>query len=183
MRTSSDRGIAMVAVLLVMLLVSALMVGFTAVVMSDQRFRGLDRDHTAAFYAAHAGLEKLTTDLGNLFFVTVAPTVAQLNALQAPAVQPVIQGISFLQPDGSSGYTLNRQAATFTTIASGPYQGLIALVEPYHVDVTARTSGGGEVHLQREVHAVAIPVFQFGYFSHVDLSFFAGPLFNFGGRV
>src|SRR5713226_4773544 len=127
MRTSSDRGIAMVAVLLVMLLVSALMVGFTAVVMSDQRFRGLDRDHTAAFYAAHAGLEKLTTDLGNLFFVTVAPTVAQL----------------------------------------------IALVEPYHVDVTARTSGGGEVHLQREVHAVAIPVFQFGYFSHVDLSFFA----------
>jgi len=30
---------------------------------------------------------------------------------------------------------------------------------------------------------VAIPVFQFGMFSDVDLSFFAGPNFNFGGRV
>jgi len=107
MRTSSERGIAMVATLLVMLLVSALMVGFTAVVMSDQRFRGLDRDHTAAFYAAHAGLEKLTTDLGNLFFVTVAPTAAQLNGLQTVANQPAIQGITFVQPDGTSGYTLN----------------------------------------------------------------------------
>jgi hypothetical protein len=183
MRSSSDRGIAMVATLLVMLLVSALMVGFTAVVMSDQRFRGLDRDRTAAFYAAHAGLEKLTTDLGNLFFVTVAPTAAQLAAIQAAANQPPIPGISYVQADGTSGYALTKRPATFTTIASGPYQGLIALVEPYNVDVTARTSGGGEVHLAREMHAVAIPVFQFGFFSDVDLSFFAGPVFNFGGRV
>src|SRR5712692_6698398 len=147
MRTSSERGIAMVATLLVMLLVSALMVGFTAVVMSDQRFRGLDRDRTAAFYAAHAGLEKLTTDLGNLFFVTVSPTAAQLNTLQAAVNQPSLQGITFVQADGTSGYVLSRQAATFSTIASGPYQGLIALLEPYRVDVTARTNGGGEVHL------------------------------------
>ena len=30
---------------------------------------------------------------------------------------------------------------------------------------------------------MAIPVFQFGIFSDVDLSFFAGPNFDFGGRV
>ena len=33
------------------------------------------------------------------------------------------------------------------------------------------------------MEAVAIPVFQFGMFSDVDLSFFAGPNFDFGGRV
>jgi hypothetical protein len=39
------------------------------------------------------------------------------------------------------------------------------------------------VHLSRTIESVAIPVFQFGTFSDVDLSFFAGPNFNFGGRV
>ena len=37
--------------------------------------------------------------------------------------------------------------------------------------------------LQRQVQVVAIPVFQFGIYSDSDLSFFAGPPFNFGGRV
>ena len=30
---------------------------------------------------------------------------------------------------------------------------------------------------------MSIPVFQFGTFSETDLSFFPGPVFNFGGRV
>ena len=49
--------------------------------------------------------------------------------------------------------------------------------------MTAKTATGGEVHLVRTMEAVAIPVFQFGMFSDVDLSFFAGPNFDFGGRV
>ena len=68
-------------------------------------------------------------------------------------------------------------------IKTGPYEGLIALQTPYQIDVTAKTSTGGEVHLSRTIESVAIPVFQFGTFSDVDLSFFAGPNFNFGGRV
>src|SRR4029077_19944772 len=69
------------------------------------------------------------------------------------------------------------------TIASGPYAGLIGLLTPYTIDVTARSLAGGEVHVQRGLQTVAIPVFQFGMFSDVDLSFFAGPDFTFGGRV
>ena len=49
--------------------------------------------------------------------------------------------------------------------------------------MTARAATGGEVHLVRTVESVAIPVFQFGIFSEIDLSFFAGPDFDFGGRV
>ena len=79
MRTSNERGIALITTLLVMMLMAALMVGFTAVVMSDQRFRGIDRDRTQAFYAAHSGLEKLTVDLGNLFKVSVAPTAGAVD--------------------------------------------------------------------------------------------------------
>ena len=49
--------------------------------------------------------------------------------------------------------------------------------------MTARTTGNAEVRMQRVMQTVAIPVFQFGIFSENDLSFFAGPDFNFGGRV
>ena len=44
-------------------------------------------------------------------------------------------------------------------------------------------SAGAEVRLRREIETVAVPIFQFGLFSQTDLSFFAGPNFNFGGRV
>ena len=56
------------------------------------------------------------------------------------------------------------------TIKTGPFEGLIAQQTPYQLDVTARTATGGEVHLIRTMEAVAIPVFQFGMFSDVDLS-------------
>jgi hypothetical protein len=49
--------------------------------------------------------------------------------------------------------------------------------------VIAQSSSGGEVRLERSVQTVGIPLFQFGIFSQTDLSFFAGPDFNFGGRV
>jgi hypothetical protein len=49
--------------------------------------------------------------------------------------------------------------------------------------VTARLPDASEASLTRTLQTVAIPVFQFGIFSENDLSFFAGPNFNFGGRV
>jgi hypothetical protein len=48
---------------------------------------------------------------------------------------------------------------------------------------TAHTTTNGEARLRRALQTVAVPVFQFGTFSETDLSFFAGPNFNFGGRV
>ena len=70
-----------------------------------------------------------------------------------------------------------------TTVSSGPFQGLVGLATPYTMTVTARLPDGSEASLTRTLQTVAIPVFQFGIFSENDLSFFAGPNFNFGGRV
>src|SRR6267378_6309272 len=77
MRHTNESGIAMITTLLVLMLMSALLVGFTTIVMSDQRYRFIDRDRGQAFYAASAGVEKLTADLGNLFLEFVAPTNAE----------------------------------------------------------------------------------------------------------
>ena len=204
----------MITTLLVLMLMSALLVGFTAVVMSDQRYRFIDRDRGQAFYAASGGVEKLTADLGNLFFATIAPTGTQVTALTA--TKPSITGVTYTATNaptalpasslssyycgpapktvtivGGNGYTImfctdatgNPVATTTSPVKSGAYEGLIAAQTPYQIDVTARTATGGETHLIRTMEAVAIPVFQFGMFSDVDLSFFAGPNFDFGGRV
>lgn len=213
MQRHNERGIALLTTLMVMMLVSALLVGFTAVVMSDQRYRFIDRDRGQAFYAAAGGLEKLTADLGNQFLTAAAPTQAQLAALTSTSAKPVIPNITFTAPlaadtvptssltrctapntvvsVGAPGYTLRycaTPAGTPTTsttapIKTGPYEGLIALQMPFQLDVSARTATNGETHLVRSMEAVAIPVFQFGIFSDVDLAFFAGPSFGFGGRV
>jgi len=95
MRTHDEQGIAMITVMLILMLMSALLVGFTTVVMSDQRYRFIDRDRGQAFYAASAGIEKLTADIGNLFNEYVAPTAAQVTALTASTALPVISGITF----------------------------------------------------------------------------------------
>ena len=52
---------------MVLMLVSALMVGFVSAIIADQRASGLDRDQTQAYAVAHAGLEQLTSDLSALF--------------------------------------------------------------------------------------------------------------------
>ncbi|HEY6305251.1 MAG TPA: hypothetical protein VI488_02180 [Candidatus Angelobacter sp.] len=49
--------------------------------------------------------------------------------------------------------------------------------------MTALRPGGEEVKMIRNVEIALIPVFQFGVFSSSDLSFFAGPQFDFSGRV
>jgi hypothetical protein len=69
------------------------------------------------------------------------------------------------------------------SIAEGANAGLIAQVIPFSFETVANTTAGAEARLKREVQVALIPVFQFGIFSDSDLSFFAGPPFNFGGRV
>jgi Tfp pilus assembly protein PilX len=184
----NERGMALIAAMMVMLLMSALMIGFTTIVMSDQRYRGIDKDRTRAFYGAQSGLEKLTVDLGNLFLTNVAPTNAQIAALSNNP--PVIPNVTFVAPQGVTAYGITPvpcnpqgQFSCNAQIQTGSYQGLMAIKQKYNVDVVAKTPAGGEAHLTRVVESVAIPVFQFGIFSDVDLAFFAGPNFNFGGRV
>ena len=200
-RRNPEAGVALLSALLVLVLLSALLVGFISSVNADQTASGANRDQTQAYAAAHAGVEKLTADLGQLFENNFAPTNAQVDALATAAMQPTIDGIQYLSPNGSSGYRItytdtrgaNGQPPADGSpdlkrwdgwpISSGQYEGLTGLITPYNIEVTARTTGGAEVRMRREIQTVGIPVFQFGIFSENDLSFFAGPNFAFGGRV
>src|SRR3979409_512649 len=116
-RQTNESGIAMITTLLVLMLISALLVGFTTVVMSDQRYRFIDRDRGQAFYAASGGLEKMTADLGNLFLAQVAPTATQLSNLTTSGSQPTIANVTFtgpLAPDTLPTSSLTRCVAPNT---------------------------------------------------------------------
>jgi hypothetical protein len=191
MKKNNEQGIALVATILILALMGALLVGFVALATSDQFAGRAGRDQSRAYAAAHAGLEKLTSDLGQLFATNYGPSCADVNALVAAGQAPVLPLVQYTAPGGGSGYAITYNCVggvpqtppTPRTITTGPYQGFQGLVTPYEIIVTARTTSGSEVRMRRGMQTVAIPVFQFGMFSENDLSFFAGPNFNFGGRV
>ena len=205
MRTRPEKGIALITALLILLLVSTMMVGIGWMVMGDQKLGGNMNDRQLAYYGAEAGMEELTASLTNAFDANYALDATAINGLMTNPGPPTnLLQVQYLAPGSTtngSGYVIqftpcttvsascpvanaNLPATSWGTIPTGAqYAGLVGLMTPYTLTVTSHTLLGSEVKLEREVQTVAIPVFQFGMFSQTDLSYFAGPQFNFGGRV
>jgi len=191
-----EQGIALATTMMILLLLSTMIAGIAWLVLGDQKLGGNNKDRQLAFYGAEAGMESLTASLENLFDANYAPDQTAINTLlTTPGPPSNILGVQYLAPGSTtagSGYQIafvpsttnaNLPSTSWGTIPSGTYSGLVGLMTPYTLTVTAHTLSGSEVRLQRYVQTVGIPVFQFGFFSQMDLSFFAGPNFNFGGRV
>jgi len=191
MRYAGEKGMALATSILVLLLISTMIVGMSWMVMTDQKLGGNNQDRQLAFYGAEGGMEALTAGIENLFDQNPAVTCAQITGPGGVTSAPPtdMPNVQYLNPDGTPGYNAifncvaGSPANAFSTITTGSYAGLYAQTTPYTLQVTARTSGGSEVKLQREIQTVAIPIFQFGMFCQTDCDFFAGPVFNFGGRL
>jgi hypothetical protein len=190
-RTKKENGVALVTVLLILFLVSALVVGMSWMVMSDQRLGGNNANRETAFYGSEAGMEKMTADMGNIFAQQGSLTAGNITTIIA--APPIIPGVTYVNSLGASTYNIGCPDPTVvcagpvtqnaTIRPPSPYAGMSGLITPFTLSVAAHTNMGSEVKLQRQVQLVAIPVFQFGIFSNTDLSFFNGPPFDFGGRV
>ena len=99
-RFGKDAGIALLTTLLLLFLMSSLLVGFSVLLVSDQQLAGANNDQVKAFYAAEAGMEQMTANLGNLFSQTYSPSIAQITALQT--TPPSFPGIVYQTGDGSA---------------------------------------------------------------------------------
>src|SRR5580692_10038457 len=126
-RFPKDAGVALITSLLLLFLMSSLLVGFCILLISNQQLAGSNNDDVTAFYGAEAGLEQMTSNLGDLFAQTYSPTGTQINNIALNP--PLIPGIQFLESNGTSGYTIaagaydsnGNPAPTISTIKSGTY--------------------------------------------------------------
>jgi len=183
--TSRSRGFTLIAALLLLTLMSGIAVGVIMLVGSETRMGGNNKESNVAYYGAEAGMEKLTADLAQLYQVSLAPSptaIANLaNNPPTPAMVPNMNYVESIKPTvvDAAGNPL----ATWGTISAGPNAGLTAEKVLYTLQVNATRPGGANVNMLRNVEVALIPVFQFGVFSDSDLSYFAGPRFDFRGRV
>jgi hypothetical protein len=152
-------------------------------VMSEKKISGSDVENNSAYYASEAGMEKMMADLANLYTIRQSPTVAEITNLSN--FPPQLPGVTYPEyayafPLGTPG---GAPSSSVRNISSGPNAGLIAQIIPLSLQVTAQMPGTSQVRMTRSVEVALIPVFQFGVFSDSDLSYFAGPTFDFAGRV
>lgn len=178
-----QRGAALIGALLLLFMAAALAVGITYLVMSERKVSGSDAENNSAYYAAEAGMEKMMADLANLYSIRQAPTVAEItNLANFPPALPNVTypEYSYAFPLGTPGGAPSSQVRN---ISSGPNAGLVAQIIPLSLQVTAQRPATGQVRMIRNIEVALIPVFQFGVFSDSDLSYFAGPTFDFAGRV
>src|SRR5205807_1715058 len=152
---------------------------------SETRMGGNNKESTVAYYGAEAGMEKLTADLAQLYQVSLAPSPAAIanlaNNPPTPAMVPNVNYVESIKPTVVDA--AGNPVATWGTISAGPNAGLTAEKVLYTLQVNATRPGGANVNMLRNVEVALIPVFQFGVFSDSDLSYFAGPRFDFRGRV
>ncbi len=73
------RGFTLIAVLLLMVLMSALAIGLMYMVNTEARVGGSDLENSLAYHAAEGGMEKMTADLATLYASNQAPTVGRLH--------------------------------------------------------------------------------------------------------
>jgi type IV pilus assembly PilX-like protein len=174
-------GFALIGTLLFLVLLSALAVTLTYTVRTEKRIGGSDQEGNLAYYDAEAGMEKMTADLGSLYVKNQSPSAQQIIDLgkDKPALPDVGYKYDLLVAKNADGSPVSR----VQTVSSGDEAGLSALIIPITLDVTATRVSGAQVHLTRQVEVAQIPVFQFGVFSDTDLSYHAGPNFDFAGRV
>ncbi|HOM98666.1 MAG TPA: hypothetical protein PLM33_00275 [Acidobacteriota bacterium] len=175
------KGFALPALLLLLLVFTALSVGLFHLATSAMQVNGTDMDATRAYYGAEGAMEKMMSDLTTLFTARQSPSVAEIRGLEA--LVPDLPEITYpeyvydVPVEGGAPKTEVRH------VSAGANEGLMAYIMPLTLHVTARGPADAEVRMERDIEVALIPVFQFGMFSDTDLSYHPGPDFDFGGRV
>jgi Tfp pilus assembly protein PilX len=206
-----SRGFTLIAALLLTLLLSALAVGLIYTVSSEQRMGGNDLEGNIAYYQAESGIENLTANLSQLYQSSQSPDAASILALESPSLAPNMisgsnitnttynQNISWpsTQSNGTPCPNAPNPCGAWDIVGSGQDQGMVASLIQFNLSISASrastageattnngiTPNGASMYLSRTVEVALLPAFEFGVFCNTDCDYFAGPNFNFGGRV
>jgi len=171
---------------MLLFLLSGLAIGMLMMVNTEVKVGTQDVQNNLTFHASEGAIEKMTSDIANLFNQELSPSPTDLENLATSPGPPVLSGITF--PAG--GYTITpvlnaagNIAETPAVVPAGPYAGLNAELMQVNLQATAQGLLGDEVQMTRTVEVALIPVFQFGVFADGDLSFFTNPTLTFNGSI
>ena len=206
-----SRGFTLIAALMLTILLSGVAVGLLYMVGNEARMGGNDLEGNLAYYGAEAGIENLTSQLSTLYQSSQSPDAASITALTSSANFPTqvsgsnITNMNYVetitwpatQSNGQPCSNPPNPCGSWDIVGSGSDQGMVASLIPFTLQVTAtRQAGAGQtsaystaaatgasVNLTRTVEVALLPAFEFGVFCDGDCDYFAGPPFNFGGRV
>jgi len=179
-----SRGFTLIASLLVLALLSGIAISLLFMVQGAGQVGNNDLETNRAYYGAESGMELLTANLAALYQQSQSPTPAQLTALaNNPPTNSMISSMNYQESVTWTPDANGNPKASVSVISSGTNAGLTAEIIPLTLKVSATRPGGASVNMTRGVEVALIPLFQFGVFSDSDLSYFAGPNFNFAGRV
>jgi len=185
-----EKGVALIAALLLLILMSALAVALLYKVNYEQSLQATDTGSNVAFYGAEAGMENMMAGLNSLYHLQAAPLCSDVNALTSTTNQPPVSDVGVTYPtyqitlqNGTPLTACSTPPSQIQTISTGQNAGVKAQVVPLTMTVSALRSTGEVVSMIRQVEVARLPIFQFGVFSESDLSFFPGPTFDFNGRV
>src|SRR5262252_8365920 len=99
---TNERGAALASSLIILSILAAVSMTVLAVVTHESRIAGSDLQRTQTFYAAAAGIEKMTGDFSALFAITSHPSASQLSDIAAAYPTELTgEGFSFTKPDGT----------------------------------------------------------------------------------
>ncbi len=176
------RGFTLIASLLLLALMSCMAIALFMMVTTEGKAGGGDLQNTLAFRNAEGGIEHMTADLANTLESIQNPKVSDITSLSADNPSPTTWVQYSLTPatKNNDGVT---PLTSFQLITSGTFAGLYAQTWNVNLLSTAQTVLNDQVSMTRQVQIALIPVFQFGAFSQVDLSYFPGPNMDFQGRV
>src|SRR5246500_3141593 len=208
MSHNNSRGFTLIAALMLTILLSGVAVGLLFMVRNEARMGGNDLGGNLAYYGAEAGIENLTSEPSQLYQTSQAPNAASITALTNPANYPTavsgsnITNMNYVEcitwpPNQTCPAPATTPVGTWDIVGSGPDQGMVATLIPFTLQCTSsRQAGSGQVatcstaaatgasvNLTRTVEVALLPAFEFGVFCDGDCDYFAGPNFNFGGRV
>ncbi|MGI9627858.1 MAG: hypothetical protein ACR2QM_13560 [Longimicrobiales bacterium] len=168
-----DRGFALAATLVVLVLMSALVFAVADGALISTRASTMEYQSSRAFYAAEAGAEVAMAQLeaaledGNI-------TQAELDSITPPTITDFNFDNFIVTPIG---------AVSVTTITDGHFAGLYSLNQSLGIYSEASDAIGNSNASIITVNAQAIPIFQFGVFYEKDLEIHNGPSMWFAGWV
>ena len=89
----SQRGVALISVLILLSLMSAMAVALVYKVNHEQRLQAADSGNTVAYYGAEAGMEKMIADLSLLYTQEASPTNCDIAKLQQSVADGMFRSV------------------------------------------------------------------------------------------